>query len=76
MHKLRKGLRRFWRIIRIPLLVIVVILVAPLIFIGLTCGPFRAVSAAPVVREPAVAAAWADHNAHLRPEDRTYLTFP
>lgn len=76
MHKLRKGLRRFWRIIRIPLLVIVVILVAPLIFIGLTCGPFRAVSAAPVVREPAVAAAWADHNAHLRPEDQTYLTFP
>lgn len=76
MRNVRKGLRRLWRIIRIPLLVIVVILVAPLLFIGVTCGPFRTVSAAPSVQEPAVAAAWAAHSDHLRPEDQTYLTFP
>lgn len=76
MHKIRKGLRRLWRIIRFPLLVIVLILVAPLIFIGMTCGPFRTVTAATPAREPAIAAAWAAHSDHLRPEDQTYLTFP
>lgn len=76
MRKGQRMLRRVWRIIRIPLLIIVIILVAPLIFIGVACGPFQAVTAPAPVRDPAVVAAWENYSKHLRAEDQTYLTFP
>ena len=72
-----KARRRRWRVLRFLLLIIVGVLVIPLIFIGMTCGPFRNVgpiAAAP--RDEVVAAAWTPVAEHLRPEDQTYLTFP
>lgn len=76
MPKMKHRLRRIWRLLRIPLLIIVVILIIPLIFIGAVCGPFSAVTAPAPVREPAVVEAWQAYSEHLRPEDQTYLTFP
>ncbi|MEZ4862281.1 MAG: hypothetical protein R3C14_13280 [Caldilineaceae bacterium] len=77
MPKVSRGLHRLWRMLRIPLLILIVVLVAPLIFIGIACGPFRAAAPTPPSpRDAAVAAAWANVSEHLRPEDQTYLTFP
>lgn len=80
-HKGKRGRRRLWRILRLPLLILVamlvVIFVAPLLFIGFVCGPFSTVTPAPApARDPAVIAAWSAVSEHLRPEDQTYLTFP
>lgn len=77
MRKVRRGLHRLWRIVRIPLLIIVVLLVAPLLFIGFVCVPFGGVNPSPApIRAPAVSAAWDTVREHLRAEDQTYLTFP
>lgn len=76
MPKVKRGRRRLWRILRIPLLIIAVILVAPLLFIGIACGPFHSVTAPAPVRAPAVVEAWRAYSDHRRPEDQTYLTFP
>lgn len=77
MHKRKRGLRRLWRLLRLPLLLLVVMLVAPLLFIGFVCGPFNTANPPPApARDPAVVAAWATVSDHLRPEDQTYLTFP
>lgn len=76
MPKLKRSLRRLWRIIRIPLLIGVVILVVPLMFIGVACGPFSPVTAAVPARDEALVKAWQAYSEHLRPEDQTYLTFP
>ncbi|MBX3015493.1 MAG: hypothetical protein KF832_28490 [Caldilineaceae bacterium] len=77
MHKGKERLYRFWRKIRLSLLFLIVLLIAPLCFIGFFCGPFSAVDPLPPTpREPAVMAAWATVPEHLRAEDQTYLTFP
>ena len=76
LPKMKRRLRRIWRLIRIPLLLVVIILIAPLIFIGVACGPFSRVTAPVATRDAAVVAAWQAYSAHVRPEDQTYLTFP
>lgn len=76
MQRGKRGLRRLWRMARFPLLILALILIAPLIFIGFTCGPFNTVTPQPVSRAPAVEEAWRTASTHLRPEDQTYLTFP
>jgi hypothetical protein len=67
--------RRFlWRALG---LLVGAILIVPLFFIGLRCGPFSAVMAQPQPdRDPAFAAAWTTVSDHIRAEDQTYLTFP
>jgi len=76
MPKIKRTLRRLWRLVRIPLLIILLLLVAPLLFIGLACGPFSSATALPPARDPALVEVWQAHSEHLRPEDQTYLTFP
>ena len=51
------------------------VLIIPLIFIGLRCGPFGAVAPTPA-RDPELVAAWQSVDEHLRPEDQSFLTFP
>ena len=71
-----KSGRRRWRVLRVLLVIIGAVLVLPLLFIGMVCGPFAPVTAAPPARAAAVTAAWIPVAEHLRPEDQTYLTFP
>jgi len=62
-------------LLRAILLLIALLFIAPLVFIGLRCGPFNRAPRQPTP-DPAVAAVWATVADHVRPEDQTYLTFP
>ncbi len=77
MSKFARSFRRIWRMIRIPLILMGLILIIPLIFIAVACGPFSTVTVQNNnARDPGLAEIWADHEAQLRPEAQTYLTFP
>ncbi len=72
-HRLRR------RVLRTIGLLLGLLLIGPLFFIALQCGPFQ--PAAPQPERAATVApvrdtVWDTVPGHIRPEDQTYLTFP